>query len=111
MRPYDTVGRYGGEEFLLVLPGCDVENSRMVAERLRLAFSEKPIQTREGIFRVTLSFGVAAVHPDSTLDTDSIIRNADKALYRAKNGGRNRVEVCEEGPRRRSVLVGGKGNP
>lgn len=109
MRPYDTVGRYGGEEFLLVLPGCDAESSRLVSERLRLSFSEKPIRTNEGLFQVTLSFGVTSVHPDSSTDMDSAIRNADKALYRAKNGGRNRVEVWEEAPNRQPILAGGKG--
>jgi two-component system, cell cycle response regulator len=93
VRPYDAVGRFGGEEFVLVVPGCGIQDARRLAERLRLAFSETPMVTSEGELHVTLSFGVAVVDSGRECDSDSLIRAADEALYRAKNGGRNRVEV------------------
>jgi diguanylate cyclase (GGDEF)-like protein len=96
MRPYDVMGRYGGEEFLMVLPSYDSKCARSVAERLRCLLSEKPLVTSEGTFRVTVSFGVASVHGGDSIGPDTIIKRADEALYRAKNSGRNRVEVWED---------------
>jgi diguanylate cyclase (GGDEF)-like protein/PAS domain S-box-containing protein len=93
VRPYDSVGRYGGEEFVLVLPGCDVDLTVKLAERLRSDFSSRPIAIREGTFIITVSFGVTGAHTKHNGDVDSIIRSADMALYRAKNRGRNRVEA------------------
>jgi two-component system, cell cycle response regulator len=93
VRPYDSVGRFGGEEFLIVVPGCERQDARSLAERLRSAFSETPMVTSEGALQVTLSLGVAVVDSGIGLDSDSIIRAADESLYRAKNAGRNRVEV------------------
>jgi two-component system, cell cycle response regulator len=93
VRPYDSVGRFGGEEFVVVVPGCERHDARVLAERLRLAFSETPIVTSEGELHVTLSLGVAVIDSGIIPDSDSIIRAADEALYRAKNAGRNRVEV------------------
>lgn len=92
VRPYDAVGRYGGEEFLMVLPGCDLDDAGNLAERLRSLFDVKDIETSEGTFHVTLSFGVAAYRGFEEPDIDSLIRSADEALYRAKRLGRNRVE-------------------
>jgi diguanylate cyclase (GGDEF)-like protein len=98
MRPYDAAGRYGGEEFLIVLPGCDAEKSRQIAERLREDFEHNHLRTREGIFSITLSFGVASAQASDGVDPVSVIRTADAALYRAKEGGRNRVELAYSGP-------------
>lgn len=92
MREYDSVGRYGGDEFLVILPGCDMEKSKQAAERLRLSLSRQPMATGEGTMDVTMSFGVAATDGGDGSDVDSLIRRADEALYRAKNLGRNRVE-------------------
>ncbi|MFC1836579.1 GGDEF domain-containing protein, partial [Thermodesulfobacteriota bacterium] len=105
VRPYDTVGRYGGEEFIIVLPGCNRARARQVAERLRSSFSRFPVKTKEGVFNITMSFGVTTVEGGKKRDMDSVIREADTALYRAKNGGRNRVvlwgdAVAEVVPRR-----------
>ncbi len=96
MRPYDVMGRYGGEEFLMVFPDCDLECSRAAAERLRSLLNEKPLVTYEGVFPLTMSFGVAISHSGNSLDWDSLIKRADGALYRAKNKGRNRVEVWRD---------------
>jgi two-component system, cell cycle response regulator len=92
VRPYDSVGRYGGEEFLIVLPDCDREVAAQTAERVRSEFSEHPLSTPEGNFSITLSFGVSSYSGGSGGDPDQVIREADQALYRAKDGGRNRVE-------------------
>ena len=58
LRPYDRLGRYGGEEFLIVAPGCGFDEVISVAERLRLALLEEPVQARNGIIEISASFGV-----------------------------------------------------
>ncbi len=93
VRPYDAIGRYGGEEFLIVLPGCDAPDVVNQAERLRVCISAEPIETPEGRIAITLSLGVAAVPKGIEADLDSLLRTVDAALYRAKNRGRNRVEL------------------
>jgi diguanylate cyclase (GGDEF)-like protein len=90
VRPYDGIGRYGGEEFLLVLPGCDHDGAIALAERLRECVESNPMALAEGIVPITLSLGVAS--NDLTRDMEALIGAADTALYRAKNNGRNRVE-------------------
>ena len=94
LRPYDSVGRYGGEEFLVLLPGCDTESGMRHAERLRSLISDAPFDTSEGRHMVSCSLGVAATCAVSDPDTDALIRAADAALYKAKRNGRNRVESC-----------------
>ncbi len=93
IRPYDSVGRYGGEEFLVVLPGCERNKALQVAERLRRSFSNYPVKTREGTFRITLSIGVTTVEDKKSTNLNSVIRAADEALYRAKDKGRDCVET------------------
>jgi two-component system, cell cycle response regulator len=95
LRSYDSAGRYGGEEFLMVLPGCGVEDSRVIAERLRLSSSDNPIEIPGSALMVTISLGVATTEGSKEWDTGSLIKAADEALYRAKSSGRNRVEVWE----------------
>jgi len=95
VRPYDSVGRYGGEEFIICLPGCQMDESERMAERLRLAIGDNPISNPEGVFHVTISLGVASAERGNEWSVESIIRAADEALYRAKNRGRNRVERSE----------------
>jgi diguanylate cyclase (GGDEF)-like protein len=96
MRAYDSIGRYGGEEFLIILPDCSCEYAAAFAERLRLCVSCDRIDTREGKIPVTISFGVAASGKHRLTDVDSLVSAADRALYRAKNNGRNRVEVAPD---------------
>ncbi len=96
VRQYDMVGRYGGEEFIMVLPGCDLQTATNVAERVRVEIAGRPAQITEGIFPVTMSFGIAATEQFGPVDVDGIVRAADEALYRAKKQGRNRVVVSEE---------------
>jgi diguanylate cyclase (GGDEF)-like protein len=89
MRPYDFAGRYGGEEFLVVLPSCSPHNGAQRAEDFRRAIAESPVPTCIGPLAVTCSLGVAAY--DGTMAPEDLIHRADEALYRAKRLGRNRV--------------------
>jgi two-component system cell cycle response regulator len=94
LRTYDAVGRYGGEEFLVVLPGCTSDDAYKLAERLRLGIGQEPVKTSGGTIAVTSSLGVAANDAVATEDAIALIQAADAALYRAKGGGRNRVELA-----------------
>jgi diguanylate cyclase (GGDEF)-like protein len=90
VREGDTAGRWGGEEFALVLPDADLDGAALVAERLRVALAEKTILSPEGApLHVTVSVGVAA-YPEAG-DRSSLVEAADGALYRAKREGKNRV--------------------
>lgn len=108
----DLPGRYGGEEFVLVLPNTDTEGARLVAERLRQAVEQS---TYDGAARdvpaVTMSFGVAGLDPALRESPDELLSRADQALYQAKHGGRNRVALAPlpipGGPRRTSSVPGG----
>lgn len=91
LRPYDGIGRYGGEEFLIIAPGCDATRALKLAERLRASISDTSVDIFEGAFAVTLSLGVGTNREASR--ADELVRAADAALYRAKDLGRNRVEV------------------
>ncbi len=93
MRPYDSLGRYGGEEFLIVLPGCDEENARAQGERLREALANDPVSFNDTPYTVTASFGATTWNPGSAATAEMVIGMADMALYEAKNQGRNRVVV------------------
>ena len=91
LREYDELFRYGGEEIAAILPETKIEEGVKVAERIRKAVSSVNFVTRSGKFTVTISIGATEVKEGDT--EDSIVERADKALYRAKNKGRNRVEV------------------
>ena len=93
-RPYDSIGRFGGEEFLIVLPDCCLECAAAFAERLRSSISKECIDTPEGMIPVAISLGVASSVQETKRDTLSLVKTADTALYRAKANGRNRVEVA-----------------
>jgi diguanylate cyclase (GGDEF)-like protein len=90
LRPYDCVGRYGGEEFLLILPNCKSESALARAEELRIAVQSERILDGEISLQLTASFGVASVLPSHN-GAEAAIRAVDAALYRAKRSGRNRV--------------------
>ena len=98
VRPYDTVGRWGGEEFLVVVPSSDTEGTLALAERIREAIQSTPVITQAGDARVTASCGVAASTESNRLDPQTLLRLADEALYRAKQLGRNRSEpaACDD---------------
>jgi two-component system cell cycle response regulator len=90
MRPYDQVGRYGGEEFLVVLPNCDLEQASAQAERMRQRLHGTPMLVDGHEMRVSASFGVT-ISDRSDRNPDEFIRVADEALYQAKAAGRNCV--------------------
>jgi len=91
LREYDGVGRYGGEEFLLVLPDCDLKTTVNRANVIRNLISSKPIETCLGETVVTVSMGAAVAEPAESTETS--LRIIDAALYQAKRNGRNRVEA------------------
>jgi two-component system cell cycle response regulator len=91
IRPYDSVGRYGGEEFVVVAPGCNLENAKSLAERLRASVSSEPIQDSAVSISVTASLGVSSAL--GAKGPDQVLRATDEALYTAKLEGRNRVVV------------------
>ncbi len=90
MRPYDQVGRYGGEEFLVVLPNCDLEQAANQAERMRHRLHETSMLVDGSELQVSASFGVT-ISDGSERSPDLFVRVADEALYRAKANGRNRI--------------------
>jgi len=92
IRPYDTLGRYGGEEFLLLMPGARPEAAIIVAERARAAIQGQDCIVDGKPIRITISAGVAAWSED--VDSDALLRSADSVLYRAKQAGRNRAELA-----------------
>jgi len=93
LRRIDVVGRYGGEEFAVMLPETDEEGALVVAERLRAAIEDCEVIRGAVRVRVTSSFGVATFPRTDVLDLDALVSRADGALYRAKDQGRNRVET------------------
>jgi diguanylate cyclase (GGDEF)-like protein len=95
-RDIDAPARYGGEELAVVLPQTDAEGAALLAERIREAVERLrvPRVSGRGSLRVTASFGVASM-PESASDRDELVAAADAALYRAKRGGKNRVERAE----------------
>jgi diguanylate cyclase (GGDEF)-like protein len=92
-RDIDAPARYGGEELAVILPQTDSEGAEQLAERMREAIDrlQVPRVDGAGVLRLQASFGVAAV-PETAADREGLIAAADAALYRAKRGGRNRVE-------------------
>ncbi|MGK7294269.1 MAG: diguanylate cyclase [Candidatus Wenzhouxiangella sp. M2_3B_020] len=91
LRSMDFISRWGGEEFVFLLPGTDLEQARGITERLRADFAGSTIETGAGAFRITLTFGIAPL----VGDVGDSIRRADEAMYRGKHAGRNRVVVAD----------------
>lgn len=92
VREIDLVARYGGEEFSLILPETDKKGASLVAERIRKKIEENTFNAYDEKLKITVSTGLS-VYPEDASDLDDIIENADKALYAAKNSGKN--IVCE----------------
>ncbi|MFL5842598.1 MAG: GGDEF domain-containing protein [Thermoleophilaceae bacterium] len=100
VRESDFVGRYGGEEFVALLPDTDRGGGATLAEKLRLVIEGLEIPDLDR--RLSASFGVAVL-PGDAVTGEQLVRAADRALYAAKNGGRNRVEVVRSGELRSEV--------
>jgi two-component system, cell cycle response regulator len=92
LRPYDGVGRYGGEEFLLVLPACDLDCAMQRANELRETIANAPVVSGDVTKTITMSMGVAVSECVGVKEVEVLLARADKALYSAKAKGRDRVE-------------------
>lgn len=95
-RPSDAVARFGGEEFVVVLPDTDGDGGVHVAEKIRAAVAGLEIPVEAGITKVSVSIGVAAMVPVDMLSPQALLASADQALYRAKSGGRNRTHLASD---------------
>lgn len=95
IRKYDAIGRYGGEEFLILLPGCDQRTTFAQAERLRSYLADDPIALPSVRLHLTASFGCTSAPSGGSTSRDTLIQIADEALYAAKRMGRNRVEFLD----------------
>jgi diguanylate cyclase (GGDEF)-like protein len=91
MRAFDSIGRYGGEEFMIILQNTDLEEGREIAARLRQTVSSSPFHSDDTNIKMTISMGLTQYRPGDTVR--SFIERADTALYQAKHTGRNRVSV------------------
>lgn len=105
LRASDYFGRFGGEEFVCVMPETDVAEALACAERMRRAVDAVRLETPTGVVRCTISIGVAELEPGHA-DIDELLAAADGALYRAKSNGRDRVELAQ-----RVGAPAGPGNP
>jgi diguanylate cyclase (GGDEF)-like protein len=102
-RSHDFSGRYGGEEFLMVLPETPPTQAALLAERLRSSFEAEPVSHQGWIIPLTASFGVSGLVEGERSTLDELVSQADQALYEAKHRGRNRVEVWAPGHERAVV--------
>jgi diguanylate cyclase (GGDEF)-like protein len=97
LRSVDIVARYGGEEFGLVLPESDSKASMLVAERIRQKVCTAPFGTDKGEINVTVSIGVCDSSSQAITDGTDMVKKADKALYKSKHSGRNKITLYEPG--------------
>jgi diguanylate cyclase (GGDEF)-like protein len=98
VRMYDHIGRYGGEEFLFILPGCDGVSAMNQAERLKSCITDRPIELPRLSITFTLSMGAVVRYNATVDDLDGLIHAADAALYQAKVEGRDRIVMSGSPP-------------
>jgi len=103
LRAYDVVGRYGGEEFLIILPGCELSVGARRADEIRNLVAKEPIFTPFGSTFATVSMGVTVTSPCRDHSVSDLIHEADTSMYAAKKNGRNRVELFSARARRASA--------
>ena len=94
MRSYDSLGRLGGEEFLILFPGTSQDEALKICHRIREVIAREPVEFNGTAISLTVSQGVVAADTSGTID--DIIDKADQAMYLAKNNGRNRVDTGVE---------------
>ena len=94
-RQYDIVCRYGGEEFIIILPETDLAAALYVAEKMRAHVEKTSLEYNDATIRTTISVGAVQMLPGKEETSDDIISRADKALYKAKETGRNRIITTE----------------
>ncbi|MCF7805935.1 MAG: GGDEF domain-containing protein [Candidatus Marinimicrobia bacterium] len=92
----DIICRYGGEEFVIIMPDTGVEGAKVFSERLRKKCEHHPFPGNDTPLSITFSGGIAATDNENLLDTDELVRRADKKLYEAKEAGRNQIKAWEE---------------
>jgi diguanylate cyclase (GGDEF)-like protein len=95
VRSYDYVGRYGGEEFLIILNNCDPVSAPRRAEEIRRSLSDTPVQTSAGPLSVTLSMGVHQTENWGVRTVEELLHDVDSAMYAAKAAGRNRISFTK----------------
>ncbi|MGO9088379.1 MAG: GGDEF domain-containing protein [Candidatus Sulfotelmatobacter sp.] len=95
LRVYDGVGRYGGEEFLLILPGCNLDAAMHRTNAIRRLIEQDVIVAPQASVTATVSMGVTIANLYRDVSVEALLEKADEALYQAKSNGRNRVECCE----------------
>jgi two-component system, cell cycle response regulator len=111
LRSYDSIGRYGGEEFLLVLPSCGRDEATALAERIRGVVADSRFQAESAEIRVTVSQGVVTTGPPVRGSVEGLIRSADGALYGVKKSGRNGVRCVVLDPEHEAELSGEEVSP
>jgi diguanylate cyclase (GGDEF)-like protein len=97
MRSIDIAARYGGEEFAFILPRTELYEAQAVAERIRADIEAEQVSTDSGVLTVTVSIGLVGFPDEKIPNTSRLLEGADEALYRAKRGGKNRIE-CFRAP-------------
>lgn len=90
LRKTDTIGRFGGEEFIVVLPETNLDNAITLAEKIRSAIKQLKIAYKNEIITLSVSLGAATLHANET-ESSTLLKRVDKALYAAKESGRNKV--------------------
>jgi len=95
LRRESITARFGGDEFVVLLPASDLDEATQVAEKLRRNVEALPKISADGSQGITISVGVATSSPGETIEADALLKSADEALYRAKRAGRNRVEATD----------------
>jgi diguanylate cyclase (GGDEF)-like protein len=109
LRVYDGVGRYGGEEFLMVLPNCDLPDAMQRANELREIIAQTPVLCSGEERLITMSMGVAVAASDKKNEVEALLKQADAGLYEAKEKGRNRIEHCPSAAKKTAAGRGRKG--
>jgi len=108
IRVYDGVGRYGGEEFLMVLPNCDLPNAQLRANELREIIASTPVVCSGEERLITMSMGIAVSVCEGKNEVERLLNQADAGLYAAKEKGRNRIEHFTAAPKKKATARGRK---